>query len=156
MFVLKTVAFNNTYVVFVKVYPAEFVPTEPSIPSQIGHWVAIARFKDQQYYYIDVQSSKYIRITDINVMPTLFAGYVVMDLLYILTDIPTVHGPDVLNMQLPLEPPPLETPPPPLETYYVVSSSSDSDGGGMRRRVMSKKRKFKSKMKTRTNRRAVK
>jgi hypothetical protein len=157
MLVLKTAAFNNTYIVFVKVYPAEFVPTEPSIPSQIGHWVAIARFKDQQYYYIDVQSSKYIPITDINDIPTLFTlftGYVVMDLLYILTNTPFFHGPDVLNLQLPLEPPP----PPPSETdagYYVVSSS-DSDGGGMRRRVMSKKRKFKSKMKTRTNRRAVK
>ena len=153
MLVLKTVAFNNTYIVFVKVYPTEFVPTEPSIPSQRGHWVAIARFKDQQYYYVDVQTSQYILITDINVMPTLFAGYVVMDLLYILTTIPIFHGPDVLNLQLPLEPPP-----PPLDTHagYYVVSLSDSDGGGMRRRVMSKKRKFKSKMKTRTNRHAVK
>jgi len=155
MSVLTTLTFNNTYVVFAKVYPAEFVPTAPSIPSQMGHWVAIARFRDHRYYYVDVQTGQYITIMDVNAMPDLFAPYVVMDLLYILTEFPYFHGPDVLNMQLPqleqprLEPPPPPPPPPP-------SSSSDSDGGRMRRRVMSKKRKFKSKMKTRTNRRAVK
>jgi hypothetical protein len=153
MSVLTTLTFNNTYVVFAKVYPAEFVPTAPSIPSQMGHWVAIARFRDHRYYYVDVQTGQYITIMDVNAMPDLFAPYVVMDLLYILTEFPYFHGPDVLNMQLPqLEQPRLEPPPPPPPP----SSSSDSDGGRMRRRVMSKKRKFKSKMKTRTNRRAVK
>lgn len=152
MSVLTTLTFNNTYVVFAKVYPAEFVPTAPSIPSQMGHWVAIARFGDHRYYYVDVQTGQYITIMDVNAMPALFAPYVVMDLLYILTEFPYFHGPDVLNMQMPqLEQPRLEPPPPP-----PPSSSSDSDGGRMRRRVMSKKRKFKSKMKTRTNRRAVK
>ena len=179
MSVLRALAFNNTYVVFAKVYPHEVVPTAPSIPSQRGHWVAITRFRDYRYYYVDVQTGQYITIMDVSEMPTLFTPYIVMDLLYILTSRPYFHGPDVLNMQLPplaqplLAQPPLAQPPlaqPPLasessessesESEPVVDlpplSRSDSDGGGMRRRVMSKKRKFKSKMKTRTNRRTVK
>jgi hypothetical protein len=172
MLVLTSLTFNNTYVVFAKVYTAAFVPTEPSIPSQMGHWVAITRFSENRYYYVDVQTGQYIHIVHEGELINLFAPYVVMDLLYILTDFPYFHGPDVLNLQS-LEQPPLVQPPlvqPPLQQLPQLLESeseserivelpplvSDSDRGGMRRRVMSKKRKFKSKMKTRTNRRAVK
>jgi hypothetical protein len=145
--VLNHLTFRNTYVVFAKVYPKEYVPTAPNIPSQMGHWIAIARFfGDLRMYYVDVQTSQYTLIppfTPSNAafiyseLLILFAPYVVMDLLYVSTPVgPYFHGPDVLNLQWPQPPPP----PPP------------SSGGGMRRQrhVVSKKRKLESKTKTRT------
>ena len=163
--VLRNIAFRNTYVVFAKVYPKEYVPTAPNIPSQMGHWIAIARFGDLRMYYVDVQTDQYTLIPPLtpsneafiySELLRLFAPYVVMDLLYVSTPAePYFPGPDVLNLQLPqvqpqVQPPsqpqaPSQSPPPP-------PPSSDSDGGGMRRQryIMSKKRKFKSKMKTRT------
>ena len=150
---------------FAKVYPKEYVPTAPNIPSQMGHWIAIARFGDLRMYYVDVQTDQYTLIPPLtpsneafiySELLRLFAPYVVMDLLYVSTPAePYFPGPDVLNLQLPqvqpqVQPPsqpqaPSQSPPPP-------PPSSDSDGGGMRRQryIMSKKRKFKSKMKTRT------
>jgi hypothetical protein len=147
--VLNHLTFRNTYVVFAKVYPKEYVPSALTIPSQMGHWIAIARFGDLRMYYVDVQTGQYTLIppfTPSNAafiyseLLRLFAPYVVMDLLYVSTPVePYFHGPDVLNLQLPQPPPP--QPP-----------SSDSDGGGMRRQrhVVSKKRKLESKPKTRT------
>ena len=164
--VLNHLAFRNTYVVFAKVYPKEYVPTAPNIPSQMGHWIAVAKFGDLRMYYVDVQTGQYIFIPPLtqsneafiySELHRLFAPYVVMDLLYVSTRArPYFPGPDVLNLQLPQAPAqaPAQPPQPP---------SSDSDGGGMRRQrhVVSKKRKlesktksnseFKSKMKTRTN-----
>ena len=154
--VLNHLAFRNTYVVFAKVYPKEFVPTAPNIPSQKGHWIAIARFGYYlRMYYVDVQTGQYILIPPLtpsneafiySELLRLFAPYVVMDLLYISTAEPYFPGPDVLNLQLPQPPPPQPQPPPP------PPPSSDSDGGGMRRQrhVVSKKRKLESKTKTRT------
>ena len=152
MSVLIRLAFRNTYVVFAKVYPKEFVPTEPSIPSQIGHWIAIARFANSDMYYVDVQSSQYISIPPLTPaneafiyqeMIRIFAPYVVMDLLYISTnDKPYFVGPNVLNLQLPQPQQP--------QPQQPQSQQPSSDGGGLRRYRMSKKRKFKSKTKTRT------
>ena len=145
MSVLIRLAFRNTYVVFAKVYPKEFVPTEPSIPSQIGHWIAIARFANSDMYYVDVQSSQYISIPPLTPaneafiyqeMIRIFAPYVVMDLLYISTnDKPYFVGPNVLNLQLP-------------QSQQPQSQQPSSDGGGLRRSRMSKKRNFKSKTKS--------
>lgn len=153
--VLNHLAFRNTYVVFAKVYPKEYFPTAPNIPSQMGHWIAIARFGDLRMYYVDVQTGQYIPIPQLtpsneafiySEMLRLFAPYVVMDLLYVSTPAgPYFPGPDVLNLQLPQPPQPPPPPPPP-------PPSSDSDGGGMRRQrhVVSKKRKLESKPKSRT------
>ena len=130
---------NLMYVMFTKIYPREFVPSAPLVPSQIGHWIAIVRFSNNELYYIDVQSSQYIPMRgtvesvyhQLGVLIT-SQNYVVMDLLYLSTATitPYCDGPDVFN---------LPPPPPP------------HPGGGMRRRrYMSKKRKCKSKTKTRT------
>jgi hypothetical protein len=149
MSVLYTLVVPNTYVVFAKVYVSEVVPTAPNTPSQIGHWVAIARFGDTgRICFVCVQTNQYIDIPPLdssntetvvfNRMIQLFASYVVMDLLYIITpDSPYFAGPDVLHLQLPAP---------------AHSSDSESDGGMRRHRhVVSKKRNFKSKTKSNSN-----
>ena len=170
MSVLIRLAFRNTYVVFAKVYPKEFVPTEPSIPSQIGHWIAIARFANSDMYYVDVQSSQYISIPPLTPaneafiyqeMIRIFAPYVVMDLLYISTnDKPYFVGPNVLNLQLPQSQQPQSQQPQSQQpqsqqpqsqqpqSQQPQSQQPSSDGGGLRRSRMSKKRNFKSKTKS--------
>ena len=145
--VLCNLQVRNTDVVFVKVYSKEFVPTAPHIPSEIGHWVAIVRFGDtNKTYYVCVQTNQYIELDLSNAesilrqMNQLFASYVVMDLLYMVTlDRPYFAGPDVLNLQLPTTAQP------------AASSDSESDGGMRRHRhVVSKKRKSKSNSKSKT------
>ena len=147
--VLRSVA-PGTYVVFVKVYLTEVVPTEPSILSQIGHWVAIARFSNMLMYYVDVQTGEYIYGVNEQFLLDKFQQYAIMDLLYILTDGP--YGPDVLNvfdLQLPSPPAAAAAVQPVAAAAAAAASDSESDGGMRRHRhVVSKKRNFKSKTKS--------
>ena len=131
---------NQVYVMFAKIYLREFVPSDPLVPSERGHWIAIARFSNNELYYIDVQSRNYISMQGTSeavyhqLVALISQNYCVMDLLYLSTATitPMCDGPDVFNLQLPGGPGP-------------------QPGGGMRRRRhMSKKRKSKSKTKTRT------
>jgi len=169
MSVLYTLVVPNTYVVFAKVYASEVVPTAPNTPSQIGHWVAIARFGDTgRICFVCVQTNQYIDIPPLdssntetvvfNLMIQLFASYVVMDLLYIITpDRPYFAGPDVLHLQLPAPAQPVAAQPVAAQPVAAAaaaaaqSSDSESDGGMRRHRhVVSKKRNFKSKTKSKT------
>ena len=164
MSVLYTLVVPNTYVVFAKVYASEVVPTAPNTPSQIGHWVAIARFGDTgRICFVCVQTNQYIDIPPLdssntetvvfNLMIQLFASYVVMDLLYIITpDRPYFAGPDVLHLQLPAPAQPVAAQPVAAAAAAAAQSSDSESDGGMRRHrhVVSKKRNFKSKTKSKT------
>ena len=84
-------------VIFTKMYERNNVPTEPALLSEIGHWIAIAKFTENSisiFYYIDVQQAKFYRINDISQVYSLVTPtYSFMDLIYIVPIQPAPETP---------------------------------------------------------------
>ena len=109
-------------VMFIKVYSKKYVPGEGGVLSEIGHWIAIAKFITEgdvvRLYYIDVQSSLFIELSHIShLYHQLYLTYTCMDLIYMgPVSIPLTVGEDAKlshtreSLESDLEVNPLNTP----------------------------------------------
>jgi len=78
---------DTQQVIFLKLYSQYTVPSDTSTLSEIGHWVAITKFiigGIHTYYYIDVQSNKFLSFNHISQLYSLiYPTYTCMDLIYV-------------------------------------------------------------------------
>ncbi len=88
-------------VIFIKLYSQNLVPSDSSVLSEKGHWIAITKFivhGANVYYYIDVQSNKFLPFNHISQLYSfVYPDYTHMDLIYLVPKIDSLPAVAIEN-----------------------------------------------------------